>query len=301
MMGKELVMSEQLRTASDKLVDFIGYNPMEPVFHKANVVLAVKEWLGVPEVRNKIMALQGTEAGFVTDMDEKGGYDERTMVNAVTVALVSGFHLVGNEFNIIAGKFYGAKNGYKRKCREFEDAKFKAIHVGDPDNGEILETPTTVVIPFTITYTILNKETQQKVTKTMKKRIQFTKKSRDTVDAWLGKGAKRLYQRLLSEMSGMEYDFDEPAGDGVFKEDTPTPGRQNLGQEKKTDKPDADDAVFSPAAEPTATSTETAPPEPDAGAAAAPQTEAPPAAAEGEETPAALSRGRRPPAKGDRF
>jgi hypothetical protein len=294
-MGKELVMSEQLRTASDKLVDFIGYNPMEPVFHKANVVLAVKEWLGVPEVRTKIMALQGTEAGFVTDMDEKGGYDERTIVNAVTVALVSGFHLVNNEFNIIAGKFYGAKNGYKRKCREFDNAKFKVIHVGDPDNGEILETPTTVVIPFTITYTVLNKETDQKITKSLKKRIQFTKKSRDTVDAWLGKGAKRLYQRLLSEISGMEFDFDEPAGDGVFKDDTPSVGRTSL-KDAPEKKPDADDAVFSDAKEDTAQSTESAPTNPEPG-----QAEPPTTPAEGEETPAAMSRGRRPPAKGDRF
>lgn len=294
-MGKELVMSEQLRSASDKLVEFIGYNPMEPVFHKANIVLAVKDWLGVPEVRGKIMALQGTEAGFLTDMDEKGGYDERTIVNAVTVALVSGFHLVNNEFNIIAGKFYGAKAGYKRKCREFEDARFKAINVGDPDNGEIIETPTTVIIPMSITYTILNKDTGLKVTKTMKKRIQFTKKSRDTVDAWLGKGAKRLYQRLLSEMSGMEFDFDEPAGDGTFKEDTPSVGKVTLGQAADKGKPEADEAVFSNvAAENTAPSTETALP-PDAGA------EHPTAPPEGEEAPAALSRGRRPPAKNERF
>ncbi len=296
-MGKELVMSETLKAAGEELAAYIGYNPMEPVFHKANVVLAVRKFLGVEEVRKKVMALQGTEAGFLTDMDEKGGYDEKTTANAVTVAMVSGFNLVNNEFNIIAGKFYGAKNGYKRKCREFEDAKFKAVHVGDPDNGEIIETPTTVIIPMSISYTILNKETQQKVTKTMKKRIQFTKKSRDTVDAWLGKGAKRLYQRLLSEMSGMEFDFDEPAGDGVFKDETPPVGRQNLKPaEKDAGHPEADDAVFSDAKEDSAQST---PPE---GTTAASEGEAqaqPPT--EGEEAPAAMNRTRRPPAKGDRF
>lgn len=297
-MGKELVMSEQLQAAGNELAEVIGYNPMLPVFQKANVVLAVRKFLNVPEVRGKVMALQGTEAGFLTDMDEKGGYDERTIVNAVTVALVSGFNLVNNEFNIISGKFYGAKAGYKRKCREFENERFKVIHVGDPDNGEILEAPATVTVPMSITYTVLDKETQTKITKTLKKRIQFTKKSRDTVDAWLGKGAKRLYQRLLAEVSGMEFDFDEPAGDGTFKEDTPAPGKVNLAPDKAVEKkPEADDAVFSDAPkseESTAQSTETAP-------AAAGQEEGPQMPPEGTEAPAALSRGRRPPARNDRF
>lgn len=288
-MAKELVMSEQLKTASDKLVEFIGYNPMIPVFHKANVVLAVRDWLGVPEVRSKVMALQGSEAGFLTDMDDKGGYDERTTVNAVTVALVNGFHLVENEFNIIAGKFYGAKNGYKRKCREFENDKFKTLSIGDPDNGDILEGPTTVTVPMSITYTVLHKETQQKITKTLKKRIQFTKKSRDTVDAWLGKGAKRLYQRLLSELSGQEFAYDETAGDGVIKEDHPEVGKQSLRQEKK---PDADDATFSPVE----TAAQDVEPE-----TRVEEGEAMPPEAGAEEAPAALSRGKRPPAKNERF
>lgn len=291
-MGKELVMSEQLQKASDKLVEFIGYNPMVPVFHKANVVLAVKEWLAVPEVRGKVMALQGTEAGFLTDMDDKGGYDERTIVNAVTVALVNGFHLVENEFNVIAGKFYGAKNGYKRKCREFENDRYRMLHVGDPDNGEILEAPTTVTIPMSITYTLLDKETGQRITKPIKKRIQFTKKSRDTVDAWLGKGAKRLYQRLLSELTGMEFMYDEAAGDGVIKDDHPEVGKVNL-KAAKEEKADAAEAEYSPV-EASAPAVETAAeevPRP-AGDAEAPMVD---------EAPAALARGKRPPAKNERF
>lgn len=293
-MAKELVMSDQLKSASDKLVEFIGYNPIVPVFQKANVVLAVREFLAVPEARAKIMALQGTEAGFVTDMDDKGGYDERTVCNAVTVGLVNGFQLINNEINIIAGKFYGAKNGYKRKCKEFENDRFKALHVGDPDNGDILETPTMVTIPMSITYTLLDKETQQKVTKTMRKRIQFTKKSRDTVDAWLGKGAKRLYQRLISELTGMEFNFDEPAGDGVIKEDHPEVGKRPL--RPTPDKPDAADAEFSPA-ESTAQAAETAVPTPEQEPATASEGEPAP----GEDAPAALNRGKRPPAKNERF
>lgn len=289
-MGKELVMSEQLREATDKLVAVIGYNPVAPIFAKANVVLAVRDWLEVPEVRSKLMALQGTEAGYLTDMDEKGGYDEKTVRNCVTVALTNGFQLVGNEFNIIAGKFYGAKAGYKRKCREFENDRFKVLHVGDPDNGDVIESPTTVTVPMQVTYVLLDKETQQRITKTLKKRIQLTKKSRDMVDAWLGKAAKRLYQRLLSDLTGQEFDFDEHGGDGVIKEDKPEVGRQDLG----TRRPEAEDAQFSPAGESPAT--------PPADAQA-------PAAAEGEgqgpgepgEAPAALGRGRRPPARNERF
>lgn len=289
-MGKELVMSPQLQEATDKLVSVIGYNPVAPIFAKANVVLAVRDWLGVPEVRSKLMALQGTEAGYLTDMDDKGGYDEKTVCNCVTVALTNGFQLVNNEFNIIAGKFYGAKAGYKRKCREFENDRFKVLHVGDPDNGDVIEAPTNVTIPMKVTYTVLDKETGQRITKTLSKRIQITKKSRDTVDAWLGKGAKRLYQRLLSDLAGQEFDFDEHGGDGVIKEDKPEVGRQDLGARR----PEAEDAHFTPAGE------TQAPPAAEAPTAAEGEPPAEPPADAGE-APAALGRGRRPPARNERF
>lgn len=70
-----------------------------------------------------IMPLMNTPLGFLTDKDPKKGYrgdpyPAEVVVDCVAEALMRGFHVAGNEFNIIAGKFYGAQQGYKRLVEE---------------------------------------------------------------------------------------------------------------------------------------------------------------------------------------
>lgn len=77
-----------------------------------------------PAVMKKIMALRGSSLGFRTDRDtsqNKPAYTETEVKECAIEALLRGFLLVGNEFNIIAGRFYGTKEGYERKIREFPE------------------------------------------------------------------------------------------------------------------------------------------------------------------------------------
>lgn len=77
-----------------------------------------------------IMALQNTNIGFRTDRDpsvtprDKDGKEMQpyplSVVRDCTIeAMMRGFRMIGNESNIIAGKWYGAKNGFFRKIKEF--------------------------------------------------------------------------------------------------------------------------------------------------------------------------------------
>lgn len=80
-----------------------------------------------PDIMAPVMALMNTDLGFRTDRDPKvrgknGEYPQPYAVEVVRDVFIEarmrGFHLVGNEFNIIAGRFYGCKNGLERKVKE---------------------------------------------------------------------------------------------------------------------------------------------------------------------------------------
>src|SRR5215831_7801874 len=78
-------------------------------------------------LKERILMLQNSPLGFLTDRDPsrpgKTGqsvqpYGWDIIRRCVVQALLGGFNLTGNEWNVIAGKFYGAKNGWERKLRE---------------------------------------------------------------------------------------------------------------------------------------------------------------------------------------
>ena len=77
------------------------------------------------EMMTDVMALQGKPLGFKTDKDrdragEVGpGYPVHVVRPAFIEATVRGFRPVNNEFNIIAGRFYGAKTGFERLIKTF--------------------------------------------------------------------------------------------------------------------------------------------------------------------------------------
>lgn len=84
------------------------------------------------EVMQPVMALMNTGLGFVTDQDPNRPsrnnpspkpYSVAVVREVVIEAKLRGFNLVGQEFNIIASKFYAAKNGLQRKLRDGKTIK----------------------------------------------------------------------------------------------------------------------------------------------------------------------------------
>lgn len=69
-------------------------------------------------MQDYFMPLMNSKLGFVTDRpNEKHThpYPVATVRDCLIEALLKGFYPVNNEFNIIAGNFYGAQNGWYRK------------------------------------------------------------------------------------------------------------------------------------------------------------------------------------------
>jgi len=83
----------------------------EKAFLTASAIQELKQAL-TPEFMAPIMALQGSKLGFKTDRDKDGGYPETVVKNCIIEAVLQGFQVVGNQFNIIAGNTYGTKEGY---------------------------------------------------------------------------------------------------------------------------------------------------------------------------------------------
>ena len=72
-----------------------------------------------PAVMASVAALQGSAMGFKTDRDGKGGYKSEELKDFALEAAVRGFRLIGNECNVIAGRFYGCKAGFERLVKNF--------------------------------------------------------------------------------------------------------------------------------------------------------------------------------------
>lgn len=114
-------VSESIEAAlSECGVDVIGKLPafMQAV-RMAQGISALRAALSDQFVQSVLMPLQGSKLGFLTDKDKDGGYGLHVVRDCCIEAMLRGFNVVGNEFNIIAGGFYGAKAGWERKVGEY--------------------------------------------------------------------------------------------------------------------------------------------------------------------------------------
>lgn len=117
-----------------------------------------------PDIKEMVMAMTDTELGFLTDKSpaqvayaqSKGKqmvpYTYEELIEPCITGMLQGYRLTNNEFNVIAGKFYGAKNGKYRK---------------------IVESKNVTDFKFTTTSPIYETETRQEYGKP--KQVQFAK------------------------------------------------------------------------------------------------------------------------------
>lgn len=84
------------------------------------------------DVMAEIMRLQGSPIGFRTDKDTTGGYPEAIVKECIIETLIRGLYPVGNEFNIIASRFYCTKEGLSRLVREFPTLTDLELDIGVP-------------------------------------------------------------------------------------------------------------------------------------------------------------------------
>lgn len=70
-----------------------------------------------PEAIAAVHELEGTALGFKTDKYD-GKYPDDTIRMCVIEAMLRGVSIVGNQFNVIKGNFYIARNGWEAKLRK---------------------------------------------------------------------------------------------------------------------------------------------------------------------------------------
>jgi hypothetical protein len=167
----------------------------------AENIVALKRLLD-GEVMAKFMALQGSPLGFVTDRDKDGGYPIDTVREAIVMALMHGLRPVGNEFNIIGGRFYAAKAGVRRLVLQFPGLTNYEHQVGlaeaKNDDGQ------TAYVHFIAEFKLHGEP--QKFTR----KIAVIRNQGMKVDAILGKGERKGMAHLLAKLTGL----DIPSTDG---------------------------------------------------------------------------------------
>lgn len=153
----------------------------------------------------KLMPLQGSPLGFVTDRDKTGGYEEETVLTCCTEALILGVYPVNNEFNIIAGRCYVTKNGMAHKVREVPDLTDLRYDLGVPrtlSGG--------AVVPCKARW-MLNGTAQQ-----MECEIPVRVNAGMGADAILGKAVRKLLARIYGQVTAAVFTVPDGEVDGDF-------------------------------------------------------------------------------------
>lgn len=176
-----------------------GSNSLTDSLALADALDALRK--GVEPYMPKILALQNTALGFKTDKDpaqndKKTGkphvpYDAAVVKECVVQALARGFFVVNNEFNIIAGNFYAAKNGLERKVKHYP---------GVTDFRENFDVPRTsergAIVKCSATWK------RDGIPDKLETEIGIRTNEFQGLDATIGKAARKFYSRILSQLSG---------------------------------------------------------------------------------------------------
>ena len=162
-----------------------------------------------PEIKARIAALQDTPLGFRTDQDPKvkrrkknqqtGQFEEKHNIpypydvvrEAAIEALLRRLQLVGNQFNIIAGRFYCTKEGFEALIRQLP-----AVANFCPDIGVPQSKPGGVIIDCSASWT-QNGETQL-----LRASIPVKTDDYSGADQSIGKATRKFLKRCYECMTG---------------------------------------------------------------------------------------------------
>ena len=159
-----------------------------------------------------IRSLINSPIGFKCDKDN---YDDDTILACAAGALIKGFQLFDNEWNIIAGNFMAVRNGLRRQCLEHPKARKIDFDSSVPQsqNGKML-------VECVMRYEHQN-ESGEWITAGFSKMYSVRVNSGQGDDAILGKAERRAYKTLLEKLTGGV--IKELGDDGLIDEDDKKP------------------------------------------------------------------------------
>lgn len=170
----------------------------------ATATVQLREML-TPEVMKPIMALQGSALGFRTDKDSSGGYQVETVREVLIEATMKGFRLLGNETNVIGGRFYAARDGFERIFRDLsKQGKLTDLRMmpGIPKT-----TGDGVIVEYGASWTFKGIKDEMKLS------IPIRVNNGQGPDAVLGKAKRKMLAAIYSRITGTEItdgDVDDP-------------------------------------------------------------------------------------------
>lgn len=170
-------------------------NAMEKSMIMVDATTKVREILSKPEVISKIMPLQNKPYGFLTDR-KQNGYGQEEVLDCLTEATMQGVSFANNEFNIIAGKCYIAKNGMRSKLNYLPIANF-VVKFDDYNVSREL-----VKVPATISWT----DTETNIKHKEQLHLIFRFNKTDSPDNLFGKGKRKAYAWLFERYTGTTVD-----------------------------------------------------------------------------------------------
>lgn len=169
-----------------------------------------------PGIRRTIQSMQDTRLGFLTDRSPKAlayaksrgktliPYTYEEIVECVVEAMLQGYRISGNEFNVIAGGFYPAKNGKYRKIIEtpgVTDFKFTTtspLYGPDGRSAKVQCYASWLLNGTPVTLGVSEKDKGKEDT------LVFTVRVNEAMgeDAVVGKAISKLFSRVLMRLSG---------------------------------------------------------------------------------------------------
>jgi hypothetical protein len=196
--------------------------PFMQAIRMAYGIKTIKEALPDQFIRDNFMPLQNSALGFLTDAKE--GYAIDVVRDVLCEALLRGFMPVGNEFNIIAGRFYGAKNGFERIVREFPGMRDLWFELGVPhmagDKGALVPVVARWHFEGVADELLCVDKTKDGG---IDARIPVRVNSGMGADGILGKATRKMYARIYQRLTGCASDVVDQDPDAIPTTALPAP------------------------------------------------------------------------------
>lgn len=197
-----------------------GQAPLVQALQLADGIQRMREVLSLGVVEKYFMPLQGSPLGFVTDRDtpkdgQSPGYPATVVRDVAIEAFMRGFRPIGNEMNIIAGRFYAAKAGFERVVTEFPGLTELRYELGVPESGP----NSTSLVSFDASWKLHGVDDvmcgRPAKDGALDSRIVVRMNSGMGPDAALGKATRKLFARIYIRLTGCSRDIEADPKDYV--------------------------------------------------------------------------------------
>lgn len=189
-------------------------NELRKAIIMAKAIPAIKAAL-MPLMKD-LMELMDTPLGFRTDRPPgtmKDGkpvqpYSMNQIADVLTIALLKGFRVTMNETNVLAGNFYGTKEGFERVLRDLPGMKALRIEVAVPQN---VAGDKGAVVDCKATWTYNGKA--DSLVCEGKYAIPVKMNAGMGTDAAQGKATSKMLRRIFKIVTNLDPDNGDPDGD----------------------------------------------------------------------------------------